>query len=175
MRACAYGPADAHGTGPTVLRISGLRPGAPPLHPLARHLLPAGEPIARVHLLVGGPLAGCGCALPDLRELRIDGCCPGAGGWDAFFAQLLPAAPHLTHLAFAPAASSCGLGGGSSSASCSGRGSGEQLPLSLLAGSGQLQRLELRGMRLAALPAGPYLAGERATLLIQLLLITSLA
>ena len=161
MQACAYGPADAHGAGPALLRVSGLGPGATPLQPLARHLLPAGKPASRVHLLGGGPLAGCGGALPELRELRIDGCCRGAGGWDAFFSVLLPAAPQLTHLAFAPAASSGGHGGaGSSSGGCSRSGTGEQLPPALVAGAGQLRRLELRGTRLAALPAGPYLAGE---------------
>ena len=166
MRACAYGPAGADGSGPAVLQIIGLRPGAQPMRWLVRELLPPGVPAARIKFVGGGPLPGCGRPLPDLRELAIEGCSPGSeGGWDAFFVQLLPAAPQLTQLVFAPAAA---VGSGSlpaqlvaATASGSGSSSGSgQLPAALVASPGQLWRLELRGTQLAGLPTGPYLKGE---------------
>ena len=155
MRACAYGPADTHGTGPAVLHIAGLRPGAPPLCQLADALLPAGAPAARLKLSGGGPLPRCGGASASLQELEVHDCSPGAGGWDAFFRELLPAAPQLTRLAFTPsgagragpAAELDASGGGSSGASSSRFGS---LPAALAATPGQLRRLELWGTQLAA-------------------------
>ncbi|PRW33244.1 BRASSINOSTEROID INSENSITIVE 1-associated receptor kinase 1-like [Chlorella sorokiniana] len=132
MRACAYGPADAPGTGPAVLSIVGLRPGAPTLNLLTQALLPTETPAARLKLVGGGPLPGCG------------GSSPGA---------LLDAS--------SSSASGSARGGSCSSVGGSESSQGGLLPAALAACPGQLRRLELRGTRLATLPEGPYLAGLR--------------
>ncbi|KAL4452242.1 hypothetical protein ABPG75_007904 [Micractinium tetrahymenae] len=161
LRGCSFDPADAHGSGPSVLTLSGLRPtGA--LAPLLQALLPPGEP-CRCLSICGGQLAaaaleGCSAALHPLVGLRQEGCAAGGSGgstdsggaWEAVFSLLLRQAPGLSRLAFSPAGGLAASG----------------VPAALAAHCGQLRRLELAGLALpTGLPVGPFLAGLRSLIL----------
>lgn len=151
LRACAWGPADAHGAGPDALTLGGLRPAGAALAPLLRALTPAGRTLRRLRIQAGGTLEAAalrdsravsqqGAPLAQLCELALEaGCAPGSCGWEALLAAVPQAAPQLTALE---------LGGGEAAAPAGASAS----PPPSLAASPALQQLAAAGVRLS-LPA----------------------
>lgn len=160
LRGCAYGPADAAGGGPACLTLRDPRLQAAQLAGVLAALLPAGRPCARLHIVGGSHLAAAAAQqggsgwLGQLVELRLEGCATAA----EVLQCVLPQAPRLTHLAFAPGAGAHTPHPGQPSGSSAAQAGGAELPPRLVA-SRELRRLELRGTLLGQLPAGPFLTG----------------